>query len=122
MSKQILIVEDERSLREALKKRLITAGFEVSTATNGEDGLNVALDIKPDLIILDLYMPKMTGIELLEKLRDDKWGLNANVIVLSNESETKDVLQTLQYRVSRYLVKADWSLEKIVDEVHSVLN
>ena len=74
MSQKILIVEDEDSLLSALVDKFLKAGYRVVTARDGEEGLTVALREQPDLILLDIVMPKMDGISLLRQLRDNSWG------------------------------------------------
>ena len=82
-SKTILIVEDDTELREALKNALTYEKFSVLTADNGETGLGVALNKHPDLILLDVIMPRMDGLETLKRLREDAWGKKAPVIIMT---------------------------------------
>lgn len=76
--KKILIVEDEESLLKTLGEKFTLEGFEVVKAQNGVEGLRVALQEHPDLILLDIVMPVMGGMEMLGKLRQDDWGKNVN--------------------------------------------
>ena len=73
LKKTILIVEDEPVYQEALVNKFNIEGFDTLTAENGEEGLSIALEKHPDLILLDLQMPKMDGIEMAKKLRQDEW-------------------------------------------------
>lgn len=80
----ILIIEDDQILLEMYKDLFVQNKFDVRTARDGEHGLQMALQFKPDIILLDLALPKMDGVSVLEKLRTDPWGTNAAVMVLTN--------------------------------------
>lgn len=115
--KRILVVEDEGDLREALTTMLESEGFEVIGAKDGTAALKFAFEEKPDLIILDLMLPFMSGQEVLQKLREDKWGRYAKVIVLSALEDIDTISEVLEYGAHEYLVKTDWKLEDIVKRV-----
>lgn len=115
--KIILIVEDERDLLETLVDKFNHEGFESLGAGDGEEGLKVALKRQPDLILLDLLMPKMDGLTMLSKLRQDQWGKNAHVIILSNVGDNERVAGALESGAYEYLVKTDWKIDEIVAKV-----
>lgn len=115
--RKILVVEDETDLREALREALTAEGFEVLEAKDGTAALKFAFEEKPDLILLDLMLPYMSGHEVLKKLREDKWGRYAKVIVLSALEDIDTVSEVLEYGAHEYLVKSDWKLEDIVKRV-----
>lgn len=117
MSHKILIVEDERPLLKALEDKLTSEGFEVLSAVNGRDGLSTALEEKPDLILLDIVMPIMDGMEMLERLRNDDWGSDVPVILLTNLSEGERLTSALKEGVHDYLVKSDWKIEDVVIKI-----
>jgi len=123
-NKKILIVEDERSLSQALVDKLTREGFATLTAKNGEEGLEVALHEHPDLILLDIVMPKMDGMTMLKKLRNkNEWGKKVPVIILTNltsdnEQRVRDITET---EPTYYLVKADWKIEDVVIKVRERL-
>lgn len=119
--KTILIVDDEEDLRSVTAEALKIDGFNVLTAADGETGLAEALRTKPDLILLDVVMPVLGGLEMLKKLREDAWGKNANVIILSAHDDIKSVGGAYDYQISNYIIKADSSLSEIVAKVHEVL-
>lgn len=119
--KKILIVEDELSLRMPLGNLLTDEGFEVHQATNGADGLSTALAKHPDIILLDVFMPKMGGLEMLAELRKDEWGKGAQVMLLTNSANTENVATALEGNVTDYLVKAEWDLQDIVKKVKQKL-
>ena len=121
MSKKILIIEDETSLLNVLSEKLKLEGFEVLEAKNGEEGLGLAINQKPDLILLDIIMPKMDGITMLRKLRENTWGKHVPVIILTNLSSGSDTLKSVEKNVFSCLIKSDWKLEDIVKKIKKAL-
>lgn len=119
--KTILIVEDEGTLRKAIKKKLEKEGFEVFEAANGAKGLESALQKKPDLILLDMVMPIMDGLKMLKELRKDEWGENAEVIILTNLSDANKEMESFQKGVAEYLVKSDWKINDLVNKIKDKL-
>ena len=120
--KKILIVEDEIAMMEALAQKFRNEGFEVVEAHDGEEGLEQALKEQPDLIMLDIIMPKMDGITLLKKIRESNdWGSDVPVIMLSNLSDTDNVSEAARYKVFDFLVKTDWRLDDVVKLVREKL-
>lgn len=118
--KKILIIEDDLALLDVLSEGVSGAGFEVARAMNGEEGLSAVFEEKPDLILLDLIMPKMDGVTMLDKLRKEEWGKDVPVIVLTNLSSPEDISKTVDKGVSNYLVKSNWKLEEIIEKVKQV--
>lgn len=119
--KTILIVEDEDSLVGAVHDKLEEAGFATLRAKNGEEGLATALREHPDLVLLDILMPKMDGLEMLKKLREDVWGKKVEVIVLTNISGNEKVAEVLDNGAFEYLVKTDIKIEEVVAKVKQKL-
>ena len=119
--KKILIIEDELTLRRPLGSLLASEGFEVLEEGNGADGLKRSLAEHPDLILLDVFMPKMGGLEMLAELRKDEWGKNAKVMLLTNSANTENVATALEGDVTDYLVKAEWDLQDIVKKIKQKL-
>jgi len=119
--KKILIVEDELPLREALVDKLKLEGIETIEASNGEEGLRIALQEKPDMILLDVIMPVMDGITMLKKLREDSWGEGVRVLVLSNLSEGDKVEEAMNEGAFDYLVKSNWKIGDVIDKVKEKL-
>jgi len=120
---KILIVEDEKALRDALLTKLKGTGFILFEAKNGKEGLEVALKEHPDMILLDLVMPVMGGIETLKKLREDAWGKTAKVIILTNLSNDMDkVEQVMENEVFTYLVKSDTEIAKVVEKIKEMVH
>lgn len=121
MQKHILIVEDETDIREAMAEAIADAGFTVTTAENGQVGLQKALEIKPDLILLDLIMPVLDGHGTLKKLREDAWGRNAKVVVLTAMDDVTNVATAYKGSIAGYIIKAHSSLDEIVKKVKEVI-
>lgn len=121
MSNKILIVEDEKTLLNILADELSKNGFEVLKANNGEEGLESALKSHPDLILLDILMPVMNGIKVLEELNKDSWGKDAKVILLTNLSEPVRETSTMDLSKIDYIVKSDMALSAVVEVVKSKL-
>ena len=124
MSKKILIIEDEIDLLEVLADRLAIEGFQSIKCKNGEDGLLAAFREHPDLILLDIVMPGIDGLQVLRKLRADEWGAAVPVIILTNLSATDEriINSMIDDKPSFYLVKSDWKIEDVVRKVKEVLN
>lgn len=116
-AKLILVVEDEQTIVFALTEKLSYAGFSVTAAKNGQEGLDLATKIQPDLIILDLLMPLMNGLTMLGKLRADTRCWHIPVLILTNFSDSEMITQAHNLGVTDYLVKTDWSLEDITKKI-----
>ncbi len=117
MEKHVLIVEDEQDIRDAMAEGVTQAGFKVSIAENGMVGLEKALSEHPDLILLDIVMPLMNGHQMLEKLRQDVWGKNASVIMLTSMDDVKNIATAHTGAIEDYIIKAHASLDEIVQKV-----
>ena len=120
-ARRVLLVEDDRFLRRACEISLRQRGFAVTTAANGEEALRNVRAEPPDLILLDLLMPKMTGIEVLKTLRAEEATREIRVLILSNSSREQDVEEIKTLGVSGYFVKADLSLQALGDMVARLL-
>jgi DNA-binding response OmpR family regulator len=121
MSKKILVVEDELALSQVLSDRFSEEGFEVQTAADGEEGLEKAVAWKPDLVLLDIVMPKMDGMTMLHKLRATPVGKQMPVILLTNLSDTEDVYDAMANGVYDFLVKSHWEIDDLINEVQTKL-
>lgn len=120
--KLILVVEDESDVQDALTEKLTTENFDVINALDGQEGLVLALQRHPDLILLDIILPKMDGFAVLEKLREDEWGKNVPVILLTNLSDTKSMSRALEFQSYEYLVKTDWKISDVVKKIKEQLD
>ena len=121
MDKQILIIEDEPDIRDAMAEAVEEEGFRVSTAENGSVGLEKALAEKPDLILLDIVMPLMDGHETLKRLRQDTWGKTVKVIMLTSMDDVQNIGTAHEGNITDYIIKAHSSLEDIVKKIKLVL-
>ena len=121
-AKIILIVEDDQNLLKALQDTLLREGFLVLVAPNGDEGFKMALAQKPNLILLDIVMPVMDGVAMLKKLREDAWGKTVPVFMLTNLNESISISDTMNQKITRYLIKSDWSLHDIVGEIKLTLH
>jgi CheY-like chemotaxis protein len=120
-ARRILLVEDDRFLRRACEISLRQRGFVVATAADGEEALRKVRAEPPDLILLDLLMPKMTGTEVLKALRAEEATREIRVLILSNSSREQVVEEIKALGVSGYFVKADLSLQELGDMVARLL-
>ncbi|MFC1732900.1 response regulator transcription factor [candidate division KSB1 bacterium] len=118
--KKILIVEDEPTLLKMLNEVLSEEGFVVEEAKDGKEGLEKALKTHPDLILLDILMPDMDGIEMAQELRKDEWGKDAKILVLSNLSSMEDVQKALENDIFEYIVKSDVSMDSVINRVKEI--
>jgi CheY-like chemotaxis protein len=118
---RILLAEDDRFLRKAAEATLRQRGFTVVTAVDGEEALRLARKDVPDLILLDLIMPKLQGFEVLRALKQDPATAHIPVIVLSNLGQAQDVQQTMEGGAVAYFVKANLSLQTLANRVEEVL-
>lgn len=117
-TQKILIVEDEAQTLNAMRDKFSREGFQVLVAHDGEEGLRTAFRNHPDLILLDILMPRMGGEEMLEMLRQQEWGKNVPVIIITNLSSTERVGKVIaQGTYDEFLVKSNWTLADLVEKV-----
>lgn len=121
-NKRIVIVEDEKSIRDLYQYKLKISGYDVRSTSDGESGLELIREFMPDLILLDLMMPVMNGEDMLEKLREFDWAKDIRVIVLTNISKDEAPAKLRFLGVDRYVVKAHHTPQQIVDFVKTVLS
>ena len=120
-SKKILLIEDEFFIRDLYERYLKKSGYEVITAIDGEDGLEKALNNKVDLILLDIMMPKMTGIEVLEKIKqDDSIAKSTPVYLLTNQVQESIIKEAFKLGAEGYLIKAQLLPKQIVEEIQNI--
>lgn len=114
---KILMIEEDYFLRKIYKNKLTSLGFEFIEATNGEEGLNKLISEKPDLVLLDLILPKKNGFDVLIEIRKNKELKDTLVIILSVLSQKSDMKRGLDFGAQEYLVKSEMSLSDVVDKV-----
>jgi DNA-binding response OmpR family regulator len=121
----VLVVEDEPAMSQALKDNLISEGFDVLQAKDGAEGLAAASASRPDIILLDILMPIMDGLTMMQKLRAlNSWGKKVPIILLTNLSPDEDriVRRITEDEPAYYLVKTDWKISDVVEKIRERLN
>jgi len=119
--KKILIIEDEPSLQKSLMDYLELEGFETQGALDGERGVELAKNEKPDLILLDIILPKKDGYEVLDDLKKYEKTKNIPIILLTNLESQEDILKGIEKGAVSYLVKSDYRLEEVVNKIREAL-
>jgi len=120
-TKKILIVDDEKNVVKALTEKLVAESFSIESATDGQEALLKVNQVKPDLILLDIIMPKLDGISVLKILKARSETKNIPVIILTNLYDDKKVNEVLKAGGTDYLVKVEHTLSDIVEEVKEKL-
>ena len=118
---KILLIEDDKMLLEMYTAKFTREGFEIATAENGSDGLKVARDMKPDMILLDIIMPKLDGFATLKEIRKDENIKNVPVILLTNLGQDQDIQKGKDLGADDYFVKANHTPTEIVEKVQELL-
>lgn len=119
---RILIVEDDEIIYKMYQKLLQNHGYDVKIATDGEEGLKIALEEHPDLVLLDIIMPKMDGMTMLKQLRQDEWGKNVKVIILTNLDPSDNILQgVVADHPTYYMIKSNTKPEEILEHIKEVI-
>lgn len=118
---KVLIVEDDPLLIKMYSSKFQKEGFEVVVAEDGQEGLNKALSDFPDFIILDVMMPKLSGIDMLTLLRKEEKGREVPVLVLSNLTSSAEEERAMSLGAKEYLIKASFTPGQIVDKVKGYL-
>ena len=119
--KKILLIEDEAALQKTFGDVLSVEGFKVISAIDGEIGLRLAGSEKPDLIILDLVLPKLHGLEVLKGLKENNKTKNIPVIILTNMGDLENIEKALELGATTYMIKADYTLEDVVAKVKNAI-
>jgi DNA-binding response OmpR family regulator len=120
--KKILFIEDESALQKTFGEILSQEGYEMISASDGEIGLKLAKEKKPDLILLDLILPRVHGFDVLKKLKEDEETKEIPIIILTNLERIGDVDKALELGATTYLVKAQYSLEEVVTKIKQALS
>jgi len=119
--KTILLIEDEAALQKTLGDVLSQEGYEILSALDGEAGIRLAKEKTPDLILLDLILPKMMGFEVLEQLHVNKETRGIPVIVLTNREDLQDIQRATDLGATTYLIKSNYELQEVVEKVKTAL-
>ncbi len=121
MAAKIAIVEDDQAISQMYRIKFEAEGYTVETAENGKLGLELAENMKPDIILLDLMMPEMNGDEMLDKLRKTTWGKTTKVVILTNMGEQEIPEQVKKLGVSAVILKADMTPRQVAELVKKEL-
>lgn len=122
MVKKILIVEDSESYLEVLTKKLGEEVFELFTAKDGYEGLEKASEHKPDIIIIDLLMPKMNGIQLMTELRAKDWGKTITFLILTNLNPDEELMKAIDNnKPAYYMIKPQITLDELAAKVREII-
>jgi CheY-like chemotaxis protein len=114
---KILLIEDEEIMIELLQKKLISEGYQVSVAKNGLEGLKKMKDEKPDLILLDIIMPKMGGFEVMEEMAKDQSLSAIPIIIISNSGQPVELGRAKELGAKDWLVKTEFDPQEVIDKI-----
>jgi len=115
--KKILLIEDEEIMVDLLQKKLTQEGYNVSVARNGEEGLKIVKELKPDLVLLDIIMPKIGGFEVMEGMAGDEELKNIPIIIISNSGQPVELDRAQKLGAKDWLVKTDFDPKEVLDKV-----
>lgn len=118
---RIVIVEDVPALADMYKFKFEQSGYDVAVANNGEEALRIITELKPDLVLLDLMLPILSGEEVLRQVRGTDWGTKVKFIILTNIGEEEAAIRLANLKVDHYIVKADYTPTQVVDIVKETL-
>ncbi len=117
VKKKILVVDDEKSLRQALMDTLSHEGYDVIGAKDGQEAVSKAISELPDLILLDIIMPRADGRIVLKQIKENEKLKNIKVIFLTNLSDMDKIAEMFDSETPDYLVKSDWGIDDIVEKI-----
>jgi two-component system phosphate regulon response regulator PhoB len=122
MPTKVAIIEDEPAISQMYRFKFESEGFQVQIAENGQTGLALVEKMRPDIILLDLMMPIMSGDQMLRKLRATEWGADIRVIILTNLSKNEAPQEFRLLHIDRYVLKAHYTPSQVVEIVKEVLS
>lgn len=122
MSAKIAIIEDDAAISQMYRIKFELEGYTVETAENGVLGLELIEKMNPDIVLLDIMMPQMTGDVMLQKMRATSWGAKTTVIILTNKGENEAPIALKSLNVSAFIVKADMTPRQVAELVKKHLN
>lgn len=118
---KVAIIEDDIAIVQMYRTKFETEGYEVATAPDGEAGLELLSTFEPDIILLDLMMPNMNGLDMLQKLRNQPGGRDAKVVVLTNMGDTETATRVYKMAADDYIVKAEMTPKQVAERVKALL-
>jgi CheY-like chemotaxis protein len=117
MAKKILLIEDEEIMVNLLQRKLTQEGYEISVARDGEEGLKLIREAVPDLVLLDIIMPKKGGFEVMEAMQKDKELREIPVIIISNSGQPVELDRAKELGAKDWLIKTDFDPQEVLDKV-----
>ena len=120
-SPTILIVEDSPHLSDSLNDVLQLKGYRTLIARSGNEGIQLALDEHPNLILLDIRLPDINGYEVFNRVRKDTWGATAEVLVLTASESTETIASNIALPTNRILFKPDWGLQELLEKIGAII-
>ena len=122
MAIKVAIIEDDQAISQMYRIKFEAEGYDVETAENGKQGLELCEKMVPDIILLDLMMPEMNGDEMLEKLRQTDWGASIKVVILTNMGEQEIPASVKSQNVSAVILKADMTPRQVAELVKKTID
>lgn len=120
--KSVLIIEDSPYLAESLADMINIKGHTSIIAPNGVEGVRMALEYKPDLILLDIRLPDIDGYEVYRRIRNDEWGETAKIIVLTASESIENISKNIDLPQELVLFKPDWSIKDLIEKIEIQMN
>lgn len=117
MAKKILLIEDEEIMIDLLQKKLTQQGYDLSVARDGLEGLKLIKEVSPDLVLLDIIMPKMGGFEVMEKIRESKEIKKPPVIIISNSGQPVEIDRARELGAKDWLVKTEFDPQEVIEKI-----
>jgi two-component system, OmpR family, response regulator AdeR len=118
---KVAIIEDDIAIVQMYRTKFENEGYEVATAADGMSGLELLESFEPDIILLDLMMPNMNGLDMLQKLRNQPGGRDAKVVVLTNMGDTETATKVYKMAADDYIVKAEMTPKQVAERVKNLL-
>ena len=118
---KVAIIEDDISIVQMYQTKFVSEGYKVETAGNGEAGLELISRFKPDIVLLDIMMPNMNGLDMLRKLRNLPEGRTIKVLVLTNMGDSETATKVYKMAATDYLVKAEMTPTQVIERVQRLL-
>lgn len=118
---KILLIDDEQELADLYRMRLVSEGFEAQHCNNGETALTVAREFKPDLILLDIMMPRLSGFDAIDLFRNTMETSAAKIIILSALSQPEDIAKAKELGADDYIVKSDATIDDVIARIKKML-
>lgn len=117
MAKKILLVEDEKIMINLLQKKLTQEGYDVKVAVNGEEGLKAMKEEKPDIVLLDIIMPKMGGFEVMEEMGKDPVLREIPIVIISNSGQPVELDKARELGAKDWLIKTEFDPQEVLEKV-----